>query len=76
MKRATIAMTDDLKAAVAAFQRDQEVPPTLTAIAQTALREYLMKRGYLITRRPLRITPATYGSGSHDVSTNHDRYLC
>lgn len=75
MKRATITMTDDLEAAVAAYQRDQEVPPALTAIAQAALREYLSERGYLAQRGSLRITPATHGSGSHDGSVDHDRYL-
>jgi hypothetical protein len=75
MKRATITITDDLEAAVAAFQRDQEVPPALTAVAQAALREYLTERGYLSPRRALRVTPAERGSGASDVSEHHDRYL-
>lgn len=75
MKRATITMTDDLEQAVAAYQRDQEVPPALTAVAQAALREYLAERGYLSPRRALRVTPAPRGSGVRDVSEDHDRYL-
>lgn len=75
MKRATITMTDDLEAAIAAYQQDQEVPPALTAIAQAALREYLAERGYLAPRRALRITPADQGSGKSDTSERHDRYL-
>jgi len=75
MKRATITMTDDLEAAIAAYQQDQEVPPALTAIAQAALREYLAERGYLSPRRALRITPAREGSGQSDISERHDRYL-
>lgn len=75
MKRATITMTDDLEQAVAAYQQDQEVPPDLTAVAQAALRQYLVERGYLSPRRPLRITPAKHGSGERDGSQEHDRYL-
>jgi len=47
MKRATITMTDELEQAVIAYQQQQEVPPTLTAVAQAALREYIAERGYL-----------------------------
>jgi hypothetical protein len=75
MKRATITMTDELEQAVAAYQQDQEVPPALTAVAQAALREYLAERGYLSSRRALQITPAEHGSGTCDVSQEHDRYL-
>ena len=75
MKRATITMTDDLEQAVVAYQRDQEVPPALTAVAQAALREYLAERGYLTPHRALRITPAKHGSGERDVSQEHDRSL-
>ena len=74
MKRATITLTDDLDAALDAYARDQDVSPALTAVVQTALRGYLMERGYLATG-PLRITPADSGSGAADVSINHDRYF-
>ncbi len=75
MKRASITISDDLEAAVTAYQRDQPVPTALTEIAQAALREYLSERGYLATRRPLRISPAERGSGETTVSAEHDRYL-
>jgi hypothetical protein len=75
MRRATITMPDDLEMAIAAFQGDQDAPPSLTAIAQAALREYLAQRGYLAPKRSLRVTPAPRGSGESTVSIEHDRFL-
>ncbi|MBI3666301.1 MAG: hypothetical protein HY236_08770 [Acidobacteria bacterium] len=75
MKRATITLPDDLDAALETYLREQEVSPALTAVVQIALREYLAGRGYLPPSRPLRITPASKGSGKKDGSLNHDRYL-
>ena len=68
-------MSDEVEEALQAYLRDQEIPPTLTAVAQAALREYLAERGYLSPVRSLRITPAERGSGRNDVSLEHDRYL-
>jgi hypothetical protein len=76
MKRATVTIPDDLEKAVDSYVRAQEAPPPLTAVVQAALREYLAERGFLQgPARPLRITPARQGSGRHDVSEAHDRYL-
>jgi hypothetical protein len=75
MKRATITLTDELAAGVEEFVRAQDAPPAFTAIVQTALREYLRKRGFLRPYEPLKITPAAKGSGISDVSVNHDKYL-
>ncbi len=75
MKRATITIPDDLAEAVDRYVRAQEAPPGLTAVVQTALRLYLIERGYLRADRALRIRPAPRGSGRHDVSEAHDRYL-
>ena len=36
-----------MERAVELYRRDLEVPPSLAAIVQTALREYLVDRGYL-----------------------------
>jgi len=72
MKRATMSLPDDLAEAVDNYLRAQEVPPTLTAVVQTALREYLRERGFLQGRRPLKIRPAKRGSGRSDMSENHD----
>lgn len=68
-------MSDDIERALEAYRNDQEVPPALTTVAEAALREYLAERGYLPISRSLHITPAEKGSGRHDVSVEHDRYL-
>ncbi len=47
MRRASITIPDDLERAIEKYRRDLDVPPTLAAIVQTALREYLAERGYL-----------------------------
>jgi hypothetical protein len=76
MKRATMTLPDDLAEAVETYQQAQEAPPTLTTLVQAALRQYLSERGFLwVRRRNLAITAAAKGSGRHDVSQEHDRYL-
>ena len=76
MKRATVTLPDELEQALERFVQEQDVPVQLTAVIQAAVREYLRKRGYLIKApSPLRITPAEHGSGTHDASASHDRYL-
>jgi metal-responsive CopG/Arc/MetJ family transcriptional regulator len=79
MKRATVTIPDDLERELEAYRQRQDAPPTITAVMQAALREYLRdqalkSRGYRPARGPLRITPAE-GSARVDVSINHDRYL-
>ena len=73
MKRATVTLPDDLTQAVDRYVRDQEAPPSLTAVVQAALRQYLKERGYLRASGPLRITPAKRGRGRRDVNQAHDR---
>jgi hypothetical protein len=75
MKRATMTFPDDLAEAVENYQQTQEAPPSLTAVVQTALRQYLGERGFLRVRRTLVITPARKGSGRRDISQEHDLYL-
>jgi hypothetical protein len=75
MKRATMTLPDDLAEAVESYQQAQEAPPSLTTVVQAALRQYLGERGFLGKRRTLEITPAKKGSGRHDVSQTHDRYV-
>jgi metal-responsive CopG/Arc/MetJ family transcriptional regulator len=75
MKRATVSIPDDLAKAVDRYVSTQEARPPFTAVVQAALRQYLTERGYLRARKPLRINPATRGSGRRDVSLAHDRYL-
>lgn len=80
MKRATVTIPDDLERELNAYLQKQDAPPSLTAVMQAALREYLQtqrlrERDYRVARGPIRITPAKQGSGLSDVSVNHDRYL-
>jgi hypothetical protein len=75
MKRATVTISDEIEANLAAYIRQQEVSPPLTAIVQAALQEFLSRRGFTPGVRKLRITPAKKGSGAKDVSIDHDRYL-
>lgn len=79
MKRATITIPDDLEAKLDAYVRRQDVPPALTAVVQTALREFLERRerSEETEFRPFRITPVEEkdGPGESDVSINHDEYF-
>ena len=75
MRRASVTIPDDLAKAVDSYIDDQEAPPALTSVVQTALRQYLSQRGYLQPRGVLQITPARSGSGRKDVSLKHDRYF-
>jgi len=75
MKRATMTLPDDLAEAVDNYLQAHETPPALTTVVQAALREYLGERGFLRTRKPLKIRPAKQGSGRSDVSLEHDLYL-
>lgn len=69
-----MTLPDDLAEAVESYMRAQNVPPALTAVVQTALREYLRERGFLQSYRPLKLE--TLGnSGRSDISVNHDLYL-
>jgi hypothetical protein len=74
MKRATMTLPDDLVVAVETYLQAQETRPSLTALVQAALREYLRERGFLREFRPLKIAPKG-NSGRSDVSANHDAYL-
>ena len=74
MRRATVTISEELDASLNAYMNRQEVTPALTAVVQTALREYLARRGYTSTGK-FRITPARKGSGFRDTSIRHDRYL-
>lgn len=47
MKRTSVTIPDDLEQALEEYQADLEVSPALSAVVQSALREYLEGRGYL-----------------------------
>jgi hypothetical protein len=72
MRRATISLPDALDEAVGRFQRDQDATPSLTAVVQAALHEYLARRGYLLLDRDFWITPAEHGSEHGSLSIDHD----
>lgn len=69
-----MTLPDDLAEAMEAYVQAQEAPPSITAVLQAALRDYLRKRGFLRGHRPLKITPKE-NSGRSDVSEYHDAYL-
>ena len=46
MRRATVTIPDELEKALDSYARDLEFPPSLAAVMQAALREYLSRRGY------------------------------
>jgi hypothetical protein len=50
---------DEIEAQLNAWMRRQDAAPPLTAVVQIALKEF----------------PSRKGSGSHDISVAHDRYL-
>lgn len=77
MKRATITLPDELEEALEAYRRSLDLHLPLTALTQAALREYLEKRGFLSPSpgRSFGITPGGRGSGTRNVSSEHDRYL-
>ena len=75
MKRATVTVTEDMEEALDLYVRDQEATPSLTAVMQAALRDFLANRGYLPPQRPFQITPAARPSGEKDISINHDKYI-
>lgn len=61
MKRATVTIPDELEAALESYRRDAEFPPSLAALVQAALREYLQQRGYTAPEdRSRRARPTMY----------------
>ena len=75
MRRATVTLSDELENALEEYRRDQGTEPSLDSITETALRDFLLARGYLQSTRPLRLTPAEIGSGDDRGSIDHDQIL-
>ena len=74
MKRSTITLPDQLAEALDAYVKDQEVPPSTTAVVQVALEAFLIERGYLPSQKKrLRITPVK--GRDTDTSIKHDEIL-
>ena len=51
MKRVSITLGDDLEVAVEGYVSIQEAKPSLAAVVQTALRQFLIDKGCLETPR-------------------------
>ena len=48
MRRATITIPKELEVALESYRRQLEFSPSLAALMQAALREYLQQRGYVV----------------------------
>lgn len=75
MHQTTITISDDVVHALEAYRQDHPEDPSLTAVAQEALREYLALRGYLAPRRKPRFRPSETGSDHSTISVEHDRFF-
>jgi hypothetical protein len=75
MKRTLIALPDELLDELERFRLSRNPPQEMMSVVESAVREYLRDHNVKPPARPLRITPATRGSGHSDVSVNHDRYF-
>ena len=51
MKRVSVTLDDDLEVALEGYISSQEAKPSLTAVVQAAIREFLVDRGCLRKRR-------------------------
>lgn len=61
MRRATITIPEELEGALESYRRDLELSPSLAAVMQAALKEYLYQRGYDSSEdRPARSWPSMY----------------
>ena len=47
MKRVSVSLDDDIEAALHGYISSQEAKPSLTAVVQAAIREFLIDRGCL-----------------------------
>ncbi len=79
MTRASITFPDELKSRIDRFLAEQKAAPSLSALVQVALEEYLnhqelYDRGYRPAKGSLVFKPIEEGDPG-DVSQNHDSYL-
>jgi hypothetical protein len=75
VRRATITLTAELDEALDTYIQSLDAAPSVTAIMQAALKEYLAQRGFIRSRKRFWLTPAEEGSGDPHASQNHDRIL-
>ena len=60
MRRATVTIPEELEGALESYRRDLEFSPSLVALMQAALREYLQQRGYVARDGGADSRPAMY----------------
>lgn len=75
MRRATVTLTDELEQALDAYIEKQPVTPTLTAVVQAALRDFLAAQSSDDQPKKFWLTPAEIGSGDPHASRDHNRIL-
>ena len=80
MKRVTVTLPDALEEELDAYLLKHEAPPSVSAVLQVALRQYLRsqrlkEREYRPGPGVLKLPVAKRGSGKSDISSNHDEYL-
>lgn len=61
MRRATVTIPEELEGALESYKRDLEFSPSLAALMQAALREYLQQRGYVAQDGGADSRPSMYG---------------
>lgn len=67
---------DDLAQAIADYIQDQPTSTDLSSVLQTALKGFLIERGYFApSQKRLHITPAPTGSGYSNTALEHDQVL-
>ena len=60
MRRATVTIPEELEGALESYKRDLEFSPSLAALMQAALREYLQQRGYVTQEGEADSRPTMY----------------
>lgn len=80
MRRATITLTDEIEERLERFLSDREPRPSLAAVLQAALTNYLdheawQARSFRPARGALRVSSAREGSGHEDTSLQHDTVM-
>lgn len=61
MRRATVTIPEELESALESYRRDLEFPPSLAALMQAALQEFLHRRGYAFSEgRGEGVRPSMY----------------
>ncbi len=79
-KRFTVTVPADLEAELDLYLQGQNPEPTLTKVAESALRFFLhnqkwIERGFKPASKPFQITSVDSAETESNISINHDEYL-